>query len=46
MNVPSIRSSTHHGSHKALVLMVLDADWFDLDRHIGVASFMKERNIS
>ena len=31
---------------KALVMMVLDADWFLLDRHIGISSFMKERKAS
>jgi len=37
--VPSIRSSPRHGSLKALVTMVLDADFeVVLDLHIGVAS--------
>jgi hypothetical protein len=30
----------------ALVLMVLDAECFLLDRHIGISSFMKSRKIS
>jgi hypothetical protein len=38
------RQSGHHrimGSQKmALVMMVLDADMFNLDLHIGITSFM------
>jgi hypothetical protein len=34
-SVSSIRSSTGHGSSKALVIMVLDASYFGLDTHIG-----------